>query len=423
MPCSKPFKVYPSYECYKDIKYQFVGRIKERTLNISTSIEEFEKKYKDKKLQKHDVLSEVFSNFKKHLSNHHVFASGNYNEEGTCNYISYLLYDGILKKKNGECDKQTFNDFKNFADSYNPSRALTMCINKINYLDSDDYRKRESLYKLYDMYNDLESKKGMKNPPNICSIVKSLIYYYNDFNKEFYEKDEKLLEKLKNLKPLIETHTWVSDHNCGTSLSNLRLPRSVYLEREKQQKNQDVESTLTPLPNQPSNDRLEREDKLINIPAEGESITLDVSEEQLQGRGHELKVTELGVTGVPQEGSEGIQTAILGPNEKSSEEITFPEIKIYQYSDHRNDLEYTNSADEYKTHLEQHDRNATVYPPINQNDQEGVLETMKNALSSIVKDVEPGPVLGVSGGMGALFLLFKVFIALKIYLYAYNSFK
>ncbi|KNA01723.1 hypothetical protein PVNG_04749 [Plasmodium vivax North Korean] len=37
----------------------------------------------------------------------------------------------------------------------------------------------------------------------------------------------------------------------------------------------------------------------------------------------------------------------------------------------------------------------------------GVLGTLQDTLSGIVQGVEPAPILGVSGGMGALFLLFK----------------
>ncbi|SCA60587.1 hypothetical protein PVC01_000086300 [Plasmodium vivax] len=40
-------------------------------------------------------------------------------------------------------------------------------------------------------------------------------------------------------------------------------------------------------------------------------------------------------------------------------------------------------------------------------DPKGFLTNVQDTFLSFVKDVEPGPVLGVSGGMGALFLLFK----------------
>ncbi|KMZ94040.1 hypothetical protein PVMG_02266 [Plasmodium vivax Mauritania I] len=33
--------------------------------------------------------------------------------------------------------------------------------------------------------------------------------------------------------------------------------------------------------------------------------------------------------------------------------------------------------------------------------------SMKNAISGFMNEVEPAPILGVSGGMGALFLLFR----------------
>ncbi|CAG9485272.1 unnamed protein product, partial [Plasmodium vivax] len=42
-----------------------------------------------------------------------------------------------------------------------------------------------------------------------------------------------------------------------------------------------------------------------------------------------------------------------------------------------------------------------------QNQDDGFISNVKNTLSGIVQNVEPAPILGVSGGMGALFLLFK----------------
>ncbi|VVA00333.1 PIR protein, partial [Plasmodium vivax] len=44
---------------------------------------------------------------------------------------------------------------------------------------------------------------------------------------------------------------------------------------------------------------------------------------------------------------------------------------------------------------------------VSQTDTPGVFGSLQNSISSFIREVEPAPVLGVSGGMGVLFLLFK----------------
>ncbi|VUZ99650.1 PIR protein [Plasmodium vivax] len=53
------------------------------------------------------------------------------------------------------------------------------------------------------------------------------------------------------------------------------------------------------------------------------------------------------------------------------------------------------------------DRSNEVDPKINTATKDGFLGKVQGAFSSFAEHVEPGPVLGVSGGMGVLFLLFK----------------
>ncbi|KMZ76786.1 hypothetical protein PVIIG_05387 [Plasmodium vivax India VII] len=386
------------------MKYQFGDKFK-NIYSISKGVLDFEKEYFTNKPENIKRLSKVFINLKKYLSNAHVFVSSSYNGDGTCDFMSYLLYDGIRKENNGHCDEETFNDFKDFVDSYNKSTTSSMCYDKLKHLEFKVYEKKEALYKLYDMFYELDKQKNWPYVQNVCRILGSLIFNYNKFNEKFYEKDEELLKKLQKLKPLIEEHTWVSKHNCDARLSSLQTLKSEFLERQKQPKIQDAESTLTLLSNQASTVRLEREDKLITMPSERESQRLDVREEQLELRGHESQITELGVRGVPQTRTGGAQTAVE-PNGILAEATTFAEGTNYQLNDHRDSLKYTKPFDEHETYFEQQYRNPTVYPQINPN-VEGVFVSMKNTLSSIVQNVEPAPILGVSGGMGALFLLFK----------------
>ncbi|KMZ92856.1 hypothetical protein PVMG_01442, partial [Plasmodium vivax Mauritania I] len=47
--------------------------------------------------------------------------------------------------------------------------------------------------------------------------------------------------------------------------------------------------------------------------------------------------------------------------------------------------------------------------------KEGIMVSMKNAISGFMNEVEPAPILGVSGGMGALFLLFRVLEILNLH--------
>ncbi|GAB69508.1 hypothetical protein PCYB_002570, partial [Plasmodium cynomolgi strain B] len=49
-----------------------------------------------------------------------------------------------------------------------------------------------------------------------------------------------------------------------------------------------------------------------------------------------------------------------------------------------------------------------------QGDKGSYFSTITHTISEFINDVEPAPVLGVSGGMGALYLLLKVFNVLKL---------
>ncbi|KMZ96175.1 hypothetical protein PVNG_06348 [Plasmodium vivax North Korean] len=83
------------------------------------------------------------------------------------------------------------------------------------------------------------------------------------------------------------------------------------------------------------------------------------------------------------------------------------------------------SEDEEVTSLEKGDPSTdSIFSTF---DTEKIMETIKGAVSDVLESVEPVPVLCVSGGMGALYLLFKVSkIALKLFklhFYNYNTYK
>ncbi|KMZ82415.1 hypothetical protein PVIIG_06123 [Plasmodium vivax India VII] len=199
-PCKEAFE-YPSYECYIDIKHQFGKKLKDNDY-IDPKIVSFVKTYKPDKLQKLNELSDVFTNLKKFLSNHHVFGFRNYYGQGICNYISYLLCDKI-RDTYGECDEKAFNALKEFVNGYNNNYDSYMCREMLNRIDSTEYEKLKKLYQLYDKYIYL-SPSGQHRHDDYCKDMLYLVRLYNSFLYKYASRSSYFYDIFTEFKVLME---------------------------------------------------------------------------------------------------------------------------------------------------------------------------------------------------------------------------
>ncbi|KMZ82475.1 hypothetical protein PVIIG_06207 [Plasmodium vivax India VII] len=400
------------------MKKQFVDKIKEKRLDISSYINEFEPNYPQDKLQKLKNFSEVFTNFKKHLSNHHPIAGGNYNAQGTCNYISYLLYDGISKKKKGYCDVQTFNNFKDFADTYNARREGNMCVNMIKHLDLVDFHKREALYELYDMYNDRQlphSNEKLSECDTLAHLTrihnKIIADYEYAVNAENIDKD--LYEKRIEMKELINKFKF-RPGDC-LHYDKLELHTSKYegQEIEKKKELERQESARRELERQESaRQELERQVSARRqaLQKKQELLSLELANRQTSSLSSNTSELDSGENEVYREikvNQDGQRGHIL---------TNYPVGTGHSRSSQGGGPLDNNLVDEQVDYT--YPSRLKVDSPLNAenpNSEDGIIGSMRSTLSSIVQNVDPVPVVGVSGGMGALFLLFRVLEILNLH--------
>ncbi|CAG9472694.1 unnamed protein product [Plasmodium vivax] len=410
-PCKYNFKEYPSYECYQDIKHQFGKKLEDNNFSISKVVLNFEKDHKADIVEEHKALSDVFNNLKKYLSNGHVFASDEYDGLGTCKYMSYLLYDGI-RNKYGRCDKETFDIFKDFVNKYNEITHSDMCNNKLNHLEYHEFNKMKDLSQLYDKYYYLLPRVyHWENVTGYCDHVLFLVKLYNSLlqNYEFYSKEfNNILTKFRELMNNITNR---SESYCHVhySIGNPRLYEEFEAQMNSPPNTQlGTESGLSQqgILNSTPNPKSEEEKSSSTTLGGSQEIT---GTENLQSSqvSDQLEAPESSVLQEPVERSSPYQKL-----EDSEPHVYFGPQETYVLREPRG----SGSFYERRGHT---DTNETFLPgkdsiPVtkqlefgSEKENAGVMTKIQDAFSGFINEVEPGPVLGVSGGMGALFLLFK----------------
>ncbi|CAG9473025.1 unnamed protein product [Plasmodium vivax] len=411
MPCSKEFKGYHSYECYKKLKYQFVERIKESPYTITDEVKKIEEVYPPKELENLKKLPNVFTNLKKYLSNSGVFASSNYNGDVTCNYINYLLYYGIRKDKHGDPDETTFNDFRDFVNKYNEKTKSTMCLHKIKRLNFDVFRKWEALYHLYDKYMELSSA----NPPyyyKYCDSMNNLVYIYNNFLKVYPSDSLEFNDVLTKFEQLMNTITQTGKIHCEGENYTINKP-SLFKETVKE--TPQLPNTLSRPESNPS-----QEGTLYSAVnsqySEGTSLSTTSVGEQQRTYTENLQssqVSDLSKVETNVVSQESVDRNQGHDNLKHSEQHEsfglqerYLSRRTYGPSGSYRPREYieTKETDPLGENSVVEKEQLGLRP---EKENVGVMTNIQNALSGFMKDVDPVPVVGVSGGMGALFLLFR----------------
>ncbi|CAI7719052.1 hypothetical protein, conserved [Plasmodium vivax] len=411
MPCSKHYKGYLSYKCYEDIKKQFGEKINKNNYSISENISKFAKNYEADIGTKLNGLSDVFTNLKKYLSNGHVFTSGKYNGLGTCNYISYLLCNQIRENIYGECDKDTFNLLKDFVDRYNKSPQSSMCKNMLKPLNNDDFKRVKDLYQLYDKFIDL-SPYYEYVPEHYCQNMLDLFRLHNTFLHENKSSSLEFNNILTQFKVLIDPITKTGKKHCTNELYSIGTPHLYEPHVEEIQP-----TTITSL--RPES-KLSNGGKLYNEvrPKPPELISssmTSVGEEQRiytenSQRSEKSDPLEAAATSVPQKHVERGQShedpehleqhAYFGRQQSYVSPGTYGPGSNYEQVGHIETNEiFPPRGDSFVV------TEPLVYGPGKENT--GFMTNVQSAISGFMKDVDPVPVVGVSGGMGALFLLFR----------------
>ncbi|KNA02241.1 hypothetical protein PVNG_04472 [Plasmodium vivax North Korean] len=406
---------YLNYKCYKHLRERLdVPEYSEKKKNNLESALKTLGEAQYNEFFKHDILK----NLAARLGNNGIFYFISPNT--VCNYINYKLNESLRKhfSHKSEIDYSIFKAFaKEFYykehNNYNEDKS---CEIYIKDLGDEVYNRMVLLYNIYYYYNELKSPYKAEyrdSKDNLCYNLKLLILNSNEaINQNKINKDS--IGSIKNLKDIIKTDDKSEQYQqkCDLNLLELMLTE---LPNSKVTISREAEPTLDSdaVPETEQHDELE----LQSADAENEHPPSQLESEDEKARDlapheltpHELTPHEL----APQELAQhqlAAKVEELGIHVKGVQAGIYPTISR-QVTD-----------DQDVTGLLK-GRYRSQHPEAPREGTEGLLGKMQGFFTETLGQVEPAPILGVSGGMGALFLLFKVFIALKIYTYVYNTFK
>ncbi|KMZ96454.1 hypothetical protein PVNG_05439 [Plasmodium vivax North Korean] len=394
---TKIFKEKNDYD-YSD-KYDVVFKYAQREENWN------EQKFKT-------TYDQIF----RHLKNSSVMLY--YMQQG-CKYMSYFLHKHVTNDLHHYYDSDSFkilHKYVTYFHKYEGSTSNMLCLPHIVYVNYDMYKELNTIYELYNLYNNLLPMNSQWEDSK-CLSLKSFINQYNYYIKKIDPTNLKLKEILKPFENNVRKTINGLDGKCTNytyPLENLEQPKPP--EENKQQRTQELAQP------QPQALQHQEENQRGGTSTEETQLTLTLSLPSSPELGS--VTTESGI-------EQGVETDLRsgrGP-EPVIKEVTVSELQ--ESHDYITPRTHTRNErigqSQYRLRVESAEplelTDDRSFLP--QHGLEGDQETMgkiTGAIIGVLREVEPGPILGVSGGMGALFLLFKVFIALKIYLYVNNTF-
>ncbi|KNA02394.1 hypothetical protein PVNG_01548 [Plasmodium vivax North Korean] len=345
-------------------------------------------------------LTDFFKRLHRYLSNDTPFYDG-YNDN-YCKYVNFYINKNINSSYSEEENKQYFSLINKFGTELKIFRERNFSCNPyLHYIDPEIFPIMKALYDLYDRYNSLiQSKESKGSQAGIpCRGHGIFRYLYNDMIDKYDGKENYLIERLREIKDLVGKNIFSPNKvMCDEQVTFYREPQKYLKEKEQLELAQKMqEQQQQQLQQQQQQEQIEESSGNKNTQQEEETesrkqlLSLKPEEEQRISLGTEQSHVDLN---------------ILDPELPKYSGIPKVETSPYKQEMEENEVE----------------KHGTVYPSV-KNDELGYFGKMQGVITGVLGEVEPGPILGVSGGMGALFLLFKVYKVLKIYSYVYNTFK
>ncbi|SCA59729.1 Plasmodium vivax Vir protein, putative [Plasmodium vivax] len=310
-----------------------------------------------------------------------------------CKYINFWLNREVRTNKY-EKYQPHFKIFKEFVNNYayeKQKNYTDTCIEYIHNIDEDVYIKLKFLYEFYELCDDLRSSYSWVKK-QACEDLSKQTIYYNYSIVDYYNKDRDLYDKISPVKNLIEKTIKEPATECKQTYSFTIPPAVVKEEREK--KARELEEQLRKAREKEEQERLDR----LREQTEAEEKMKQIQDAiQLQHETLEQQVSQLGREPETVRESEDIKEPGYSPLLKPrrtldpSDRLTFlkeemPERYGFQ-TEGLDDRQEVNAKTEPKKFL-------------------GSLG-LPDSITGVLGQVDPVPIVGVSGGMGALFLLFR----------------
>ncbi|SCA59845.1 VIR protein [Plasmodium vivax] len=418
---------YFTYQEYDAVKKSLVYEPKE-TIDVSFANHLINSIHNTPK--KEEKLRETFCELKKLVQRDYCFY---YHGDNCCNYINYWL-NKTVRKSEYNVNDENFNIFDKFMKIDPKAKEDKInCTSKLSYIDTDAFEKIKKLYDLYDYFTEL---KESKNRSSLCHNISKLSEKYESIWQECKGKDDYLCNKLRNLKRVIENDELVVNDMCTRNNfesfilkidppppkeqnppKNVQVPvqsrnsgkahtrPTVSVPSPQAHGTKSVE-TRTPPPVLASSSHARGRNSLSH--AQGLEKQAQTLEKQIQVLEEQVREEGKRTLSAPPE-QFPLPLPSLGQLESSETEeptgpkgLPEPELRLEQPQEH--DV-YRFREDEEDTFREEVYPSAVSRQPTF--NTETIMDRMKIAVSNVFEQVEPTPIIGVSGGMGALFLLFK----------------
>ncbi|CAI7723939.1 PIR protein [Plasmodium vivax] len=351
-----------------------------------------------------DIIKKYF----RLLRNDRIFYAGQKNNY--CKYINFWL-NKEYRDKDYHKKIPKFDFFKTFISKLNyeiHKNNTTTCENYINHLDTERISKIDFLHLLYDAYNKINNLSKFKLN-DTCSDIALLDKNYNTSIYDYYVSDKNLFNKIERIKGLILGIKEKYKSPCTNSLY-FSTPQKLIDLQEKEA----LEARLEELRKQKEEaERRESEEQLSKGNAEMEQQQAQLLRSNVASlhlhQGHTLQ-------GTPLEGE--FQST------GDSEDLRTSAVSELREHAHMSQFLERSKSPRDSLFLQEHTPEGRIRYKIEENEPLGEESYAQNDVSrtngtsfgasgfpgyitEVLGSVEPGPVLGVSGGMGVLFLLFK----------------
>ncbi|KMZ89645.1 hypothetical protein PVMG_05930 [Plasmodium vivax Mauritania I] len=360
-------------------------------------------------LSKSNIDESVKSTYKSAFSEilriiHHAIIKYDGDKKG-CWYISYILYKEVYEYLKHEYTEKLFNDFKEFIRTYNThvySKSSTICLNDMLYEKPETFQIMHELYRLYDEYIDKYRPINKSVINRDCNDFHAFLFSYKNFINT-YESGTNFFngvlnnfhKEIKNAVSTYEAKCTGITYNAGNPHLHTTPPppKPVVAQPVVRQVDQSALGVKGLQDSRQEEAHLSGESRTQEIPAyvstHSSEETRDTETTLYTGRSHDRETGNDQLTSDHPGRTHGYgreQEDMIGTESRYSQH--------FRTTGSSAELGYLDKSP-FAPNLE------------GQNQDDGFIYNVKNTLSGIVQSVEPAPILGVSGGMGVLFLLFK----------------
>ncbi|SCA81987.1 hypothetical protein PVC01_000084500 [Plasmodium vivax] len=272
----------------------------------------------------------------------------------------------------------------------------------------------KDLYQLYDKYNYLFSTLWLWDQvPKYCEDVLFLVGLYNSFLNEFKSDSIEFNNILKKFGELMKTITIPGETNCKVrySIGELHLYEPP-VEKTHHHDNTSLGPETRPTP-EGILDNAHNPISQEVVSSSSMSIReQDRRDTENSHRSEESDPSKLAATLVLRESvgrrqpHENLEHS--DPHESSRRQQSFVSRGPYGPGGYYEQVEYREAQETFPPEEDSYSGTKQLEGHLPGKENAGFMTNVQSAISGFMNGVDPVPVVGVSGGMGALFLLFRL---------------